>query len=271
MPDPTPPAATPSSPDPAQLQRERDEARAVAEQAKREAAEAGERHRQQLEQVAAYLRNREAQAAQPPPEEDNPNAIASRRDVARSHEASTQATRAMLAERDAVLLKNQRAINKQLAAARLKNFDKYAAEIDQHLDRLDPAVAAQPNAYDEVHTYVRAKHFDDELAETLAAREAEAQAARDADAADIAVVARAPGAPVPRIAPVAAGAAARPVARAASAAPSARMTPEERRRAQRMGITEDDWVKHRDADYTDEDVDVVGFYDKETGRMRARV
>jgi hypothetical protein len=202
---------------------------------------ANKKYDDDMKQVAAYLQ----QQNQPPPEkkeEEDPDAIVSRADLRKAQEASERRQAEQSAQHSQLLLRNQRNINKQLAAQRLgPRAEKYMAEIDAHLDKLDPSVAAQPTAYDEVFKYVRAAHFDEELAEAQKAREDEGGEAESSESGSS--TSPAPSRPVPRTESVSPGSqanAARPIARSQAARP--RLTDEQRRVAAGFGMSDEDYA-----------------------------
>lgn len=219
-----------------------------------------------MRQVAAYLESQK----QPPPkvEDEDPDAIVSRKDLARASEETARRSAEHSAQSTTVLLKNQRAINKQLAAQRLgARAEKYMSEIDAHLDRLDPAVAAQPTAYDEVFKYVRAAHIDEELEEARQARETEGNDGDEGATRSPESSSRA----IPRTESVSLGSgisASRPIARSQAMKP--RLTEEQRRVAAGFGMTDEQYA----GEYASDDVlvnnDPWGFRDK-NGTMRKRV
>jgi hypothetical protein len=167
----------------------------------------------------------------------------SRADLRKAQEASERRSAEQSAQHQQLLLRNQRNINKQLAAQRLgARAEKYMAEIDAHLDKLDPSVAAQPTAYDEVFKYVRAAHFDEELAEAQSRRQEEEGGEAESSESGSSP-SPAPSRPVPRTESVSPGSqanAARPIARANAARP--RLTDEQRRVAAGFGMSDDDYA-----------------------------
>lgn len=148
------------------------EKKARADSEAREAA-GRKKYDDDMKQVAAYLQQQN-QPKEVPADDDDPDAIVSRKDLRKAAEETQRRAAESQQQHSTLLLRNQRNINKQLAAQRLgPKAEKYMAEIDAHLDRLDPAVAAQPTAYDEVFKYVRSAHIDEELEEARRERETE--------------------------------------------------------------------------------------------------
>ena len=192
----------------------------------------------------------------PASSDDDPDAPLSRRDLERARaQWRDEDARASL-ERDTALQRNQRALHRSDAARRHgAAFAKRADEIDAYLDKLDPSVAAQPTAYDEVYAYVRSKHIDEEIDEAVARRTAPAPVDDDDEAS---------AAPAPPLTPAAAGAASTPAAavprreppivggqasaRAQTTLTKPKLTREERHYAERMGLSEDDWAAANDWD-----------------------
>lgn len=234
----------------AQLRKDAEEAkrlRSEHEAEKKARAEAEAKHAaavakydSDMKQVAAYLQQQN-QPRQPEPtkEEDDPDAIVSRKDLRRASEETARRAAETSAQHAQLLLRNQRSINKQLATQRLgPKAEKYMAEIDAHLDRLDPAVAAQPTAYDEVFKYVRSAHIDEELEEARQAREAEGN--------DDEPMVRSPESSpraIPRTESVAPGSStSAPRAIARSQAQKPRLTEEQRRVAAGFGMSDEDYA-----------------------------
>lgn len=194
-----------------------------------------------MRQVAAYLESQKQAPSPPKPEDDDPDAIVSQKDLRRASEETARRMAESQAQHSTLLLRNQRNINKQLAVQRLgPKAEKYLAEIDAHLDRLDPAVAAQPTAYDEVFKYVRAAHIDEELEEARQEREA---SGGDSDESDHAPSEPSSPRAIPRTESVSPGSglsAARPISRAAQAKP--RLTDEQKRVAEGFGMSPEEYA-----------------------------
>jgi len=212
-----------------------------------------------MRQVAAYLESQKQPAAKPAEDED-PDAIVSRKDLVRAAEETQRRMAESQAQHSTLLLRNQRNINKQLAVQRLgPKAEKYLAEIDAHLDRLDPAVAAQPTAYDEVFKYVRAAHIDEELDEARREREASGEES-DEGGETTSSESATPRPAIPRTESVSPGSglsAPRPISRAASAKP--RLTDEQKRVAEGFGMTAEQYASEYATDAPMVDNDFMGF------------
>lgn len=243
------------------------EKKARADSEAREAA-GKKKYDDDMRQVAAYLESQKQPAAKV--EDEDPDAIVSRKDLARASEETARRSAENQAQHASVILKNQRSINKQLAAQRLgPKAEKYMAEIDAHLDRLDPAVAAQPTAYDEVFKYVRSAHIDEELEEARREREAE----DDGEHPTVRETREGLDTPraIPRtesISPGSSATATRAINRSQAAKP--KLTDEQRRVAAGFGMSDEEYA----GQYATDDVmvqnDPWGFRDK-NGTLRKRV
>jgi hypothetical protein len=247
------------------LAKEREADRKARADAEAKHAASEKKYADDMQKVAAYLQQSQNQPPQKQEEED-PDAIVSRKDLQRAQEEQTRRSAEISAQHATVVLRNQRNINKQLAGSRLKNFDKYQAEIEAHLDKLDPAVAAQPTAYDEVYKYVRSAHFDEELAEARASQgdadgETEREEAEQGGPLENAPSSRPP--PSLRESPVigSSATATRPITRAATQ--RVRLTDEQRRVAQGFGMTDEDYAGDYGTDKVLHENDPWGFKNRQ--------
>lgn len=242
------------------------EKKARADSEAREAA-GKKKYDTDMAQVAAYLQQQNQPAAKV--EDDDPDAIVSRKDLVRASEETARRAAETSAHHTTLVLRNQRNINKQLAAQRLgPRAEKYMAEIDAHLDRLDPAVAAQPTAYDEVFKYVRSAHIDEELEEARRERE-EAGQENDDDAGTRSEPSQSRAIPrTESISPGSTATATRAINRQQAAKP--KLTEEQRRVAAGFGMSDEEYA----GTYANDDVmvqnDPWGFRDK-NGTLRKRV
>lgn len=244
----------------AQLQADRDR-----EKARADAAEA--KYKADMAEVAAYLQAQQVASGQPSGAADSDDdTIVNRRDLraaaAEIRQAADQATAAHLQS----TYKNQRAANRHAAAQRHgEHFTKWQAEIESQMDRLDPRIAADPKAYDEVYDYIRSKHLDDLVAAEVARRSAATLPATDGEEpiddgtmpppAERTSAPLQPPATARPPAPAAAGSAARPVGIRRQTAP-APLTAEQRYVASRMGLSEEEYRAHSSPD---EIPDVLGM------------
>lgn len=254
-----------------QLQVERDQAAQA-----RSAAEAA--HKQEMEAARLYIQQM-AQQQQPQQQVDtgDDDAIVSRRDLRAVAEATALEVDRRTNERLKVAFQNQRVSNREHARARLgSHFSKWESEIEGHMDKLAPNVAADPKAYDEVFAFVRSKHLDEVIEERLAADRASRPAPEPSDDESAesttthAEVPQSPSAaPVSRpAAPAPTATAGRPVSIRKPAAP-APLTQDQRYVARQMGMSDEEYRSHDVG--PDEVPDIFGFRDKKTGAMRTRV
>lgn len=222
-----------------------------------------------MRQVASYLQ----QQNQAPPasqQDDDPDAIVSQKDLRRASEETARRTQESQNQHTTLLLRNQRNINKQLAVQRLgPKAEKYLSEIDAHLDRLDPAVAAQPTAYDEVFKYVRAAHIDEELEEARSQRESDSDEGEESQERSSSE--SPPARAITRTESVSPGSgisASRPITRSQMQKP--RLTDEQRRVAAGFEMSDEQYAGEYATDEVLVNADPYGFRDK-NGRMRKRV
>jgi len=223
-------------------------------------AAANKKYDDDMKQVAAYLQQQNQPKA--PVVEEDPDAIISRKDLLKAQEESQRRAQESQAQHAALLLRNQRNINKQLAVQRLgPRAEKYMAEIEAHLDKLAPEVAAQPTAYDEVFKYVRAAHFDEELEEREKQRELERGETETSPESESSTL-TSPSRPIPResVSPTSQANAARPLARANQNRP--RLTDEQRRVAEGFGMSQEDYAGKWATDDEMTNNDPYGFKDR---------
>ena len=212
-----------------------------------------------MRQVATYLQNQNQNQSTPVETSaaEDPDAIVSRKDLLRASQETARYAAEASAQQAAVVLRNQRAINKQLAAARLgPKAEKYMAEIDAHLDKLDPTVAAQPTAYDEVFKYVRSAHFDEELEEAAKLRETQDIDGQDNEP----YISPSTSRPISRsepAAPLSSVTSPRPIARQQAA--KVRLNDEQRRVAAGFGMTDEEYSVQYATDTVMTDNDFMGF------------
>ena len=248
--------------------------------------------RGQLNQVAQMVQSGQLVLKQPEapkavePEDDS--ALIDRRELKRAvDEIKTQAAN-VIVQTTAQSAQQMRVFAKDSVRGRLKNFDKYEAEIDDLLNKIpDPRVAASPETIAQVHKIVRSNHLDDEVEETLAERkqawegelrakgwtpdeiEEELEVREDALREDAAEA----SAPAPR----GGTGQARPGARSAGVAPSGNasgarlaaqrtraavpaLTREQKVMAEQFGITSaEEWHRYADRNYRH---DSLGFHGK---------
>lgn len=145
-----------------------------------EAAEAAQL-RAQMNQVAEMvqsgklvLKDQHAPTPQREPEPEDDTALIDRREMKRAIEELKNSAANVIVETTAQSARQMRHLAKDSLRSKLKNFDKYEAEIDGILEKIpDPRVAASPETIRQVHKLVRSQHHDEELEEAVAEKKRE--------------------------------------------------------------------------------------------------
>jgi hypothetical protein len=233
------------------LAKETADAKAAAEAAAKQAAE----HKSQLDQVVNYVRENMTQpqsSATPPAEPEDEDAIVSRRDLKKTSEAIRQEAQKVTADALLATLRNQRAINRQIAEQRYPEFEKHAAEIDAALDRLAPDVAAAPTAYKEVYDFIVKRNrkdirelsddeFEAERRRRFGDPESENESGSEALGAESAPHGAESARPQPAILPSSAGRS----AASGSKKPQPKLSPDEEYMRTRFGMSAEEWIANK--------------------------
>ncbi len=131
--------------------------------------------RAQMNQVAEMVQSGKLvlkeQAPAREPEPDDPTALVDRGEMRRMIEELKAPIANAIVENTTHSSRQLRTLAKDSLRGRLKNFDKYEAEIDGILEKIpDPRVASSPETIKQVHKLVRSQHIDEEVEETLSER-----------------------------------------------------------------------------------------------------
>jgi hypothetical protein len=128
-----------------------------AEAAEKLAQQREQAHRSDMDAVRNYLVQNNMLPGQAPPakvEQPPDDAFVSQADLRRINDAQ----RAELANTAAQIATSnfiaQRSTNRAIAESRLPNFAAHAEEVEAELNKLQPAVAAHPDAYNQVYNWV---------------------------------------------------------------------------------------------------------------------
>lgn len=139
-----------------------------------DAAEAAQL-RQQMNQVAEMVQSGKLvlKEQSPPPavEPEDDTALIDRREMRKAIDELKASAANVIVETATHSARQMRHLAKDNLRGKLKNFDKYEAEIDGILEKIpDPRVAASPETIKQVHKLVRSQHIDEEVEETLSER-----------------------------------------------------------------------------------------------------
>lgn len=158
------PAPKPAAPDP------------EIERARAETAQLRAQMNQVAEMVQSgrlVLKDQAAPTPQISDTEDD-SALIDRKELRRHLKEFQDSAANVIVENATHQAKQTRVLAKESLRSKLKNFDKYEAEIDALLEKIpDPRVAASPETIRQVHKLVRSQHIDEEVEETLSEKKRE--------------------------------------------------------------------------------------------------
>lgn len=164
----------------AQLAAERAERERLAAEVARERQEReaiGQRSEQERAQMIAWAQGLQAQIAQshqpqqPQQPQEDLDSVITRRDaagmLAQAQQNWMNQVGQTMARQTLAQLQAQRMTNKRLAASdtSMPYFGRFIGEIDTILNSVDATIAAQENAYRQTYEIVKARHFDELMAE----------------------------------------------------------------------------------------------------------
>lgn len=246
--------------------KERGELSTAKEAAEKQVAEIRAEAERQLGQAAAVIQQLQAgtKKAEPEAAEIDDDAILTGKEFRKASEENTRRIAGAMNHDVLTVLKNQRATAKAVIRGSLSNFDKYEKEIDGYLDKVDPRLSANPEAYQQAWKIVRAEHIEDELEERSNAKSEETvnrilrEKGLIGDEEESELPEAAHGGRVIDIPMVPGNASPRPALRAAkpNSKKELRLTAQQKYFADRFNVSADEYAQFSDASY---EPDVFGF------------